>query len=181
MEMTPGDIDQFEYAKECYICHKEFTNTPSGKKVRDHCHISRRFRGAAHASCNLKLRHQIKIPVFFHNFRGYDSHIVIQALANDERQQKRPIKVIGQGLEKFLLLEWGQHYQFKDTLQFLPGSLEKLGESLKAGGDQEFVYLNDMADRMDYTEEQRTLLKQKGIYPYDWFDSSEKLQHPSLR
>ena len=40
--------------------------------------------------------------------------------------------------------------------------------------------MNDMADRMDYNEEQRALLKQKGIYPYDWFDSSEKLQHPSL-
>ena len=45
-------------------------------------------------------------PRLFNNFRGYDSHIVIQALANDERQLKRPIKVIGQGLEKFLLLEW---------------------------------------------------------------------------
>ena len=83
-------------------------------------------------------------------------------------------------LEQEELLEWGPHYQFKDTLQFLPGSLEKLGESLKAGGDQEFVYLNDMADRMDYNEEQRTLLKEKGIFPYDWFDSSDKLQETSL-
>ena len=40
--------------------------------------------------------------------------------------------------------------------------------------------MNDMADRMDYNEEQRALLKQKGIFPYDWFDSSEKLEHPSL-
>ena len=37
-----------------------------------------------------------------------------------------------------------------------------------------------MSDRMDYTEEQRALLKQKGIFPYDWFDSTEKLEHPSL-
>ncbi len=37
-----------------------------------------------------------------------------------------------------------------------------------------------MADRMDYTEEQRALLKQKGIFPYDWFNSSEKLEHPNL-
>ncbi len=40
--------------------------------------------------------------------------------------------------------------------------------------------MNDMADRMDYTEEQPALLKQKGIFPYDWFDASEKLQDPSL-
>ena len=89
-------------------------------------------------------------------------------------------KSSARAFEKFILLQWGQHYQFKDTLQFLPLSLEKQGESLKAGGDQEFVYLNDMADRMDYTEEQRALLKQKGIFPYDWFDSSEKLEHPAF-
>ena len=148
--------------------------------MRDHCHISRRYRGAAHSSCNLKLRHQIKIPVFFHNFPGYDSHLIIQALAKDTRVSKKRLRVIGQGLEKFLLIEWGQHYQFKDSLQFLPGSFERLGESLKASGDEKFFYLNDMAERMKYTQEQRELIKQKGICPYDWFDSDEKLKFPSL-
>ena len=37
-----------------------------------------------------------------------------------------------------------------------------------------------MADRMDYNEEQRALLKQKGIFPYDWFDSQEKLTCETL-
>ena len=40
--------------------------------------------------------------------------------------------------------------------------------------------MNDMADRMDYNEEQRALLKQKGIFPYVWFDSAENLEHPSF-
>ena len=40
--------------------------------------------------------------------------------------------------------------------------------------------MKDMADRMDYNEEQRALLKQKGIYPYDWFDSTEKMEQASL-
>ena len=118
--------------------------------------------------------------MFFHNFFGDDSHLIIQALANDTRVNKRQLRVIGQDLEKFLLLEWGQHYQFKDSLQFLPGSLERLGESLKASGDEKFFYLNDMAERMKYTQEQRELIKQKGVCPYDWFDSEEKLKFPAL-
>ena len=47
-------------------------------KVIDHDHITGKYRGAAHSSCNLKLRidpDKIKIPVFFHNLRGYDAHL----------------------------------------------------------------------------------------------------------
>ena len=33
---------------------------------------------------------------------------------------------------------------------------------------------------MEYTQEQRDLIKQKGVFPYDWYDSEEKLEFPSL-
>ena len=42
-------------------------------KVRDRCHIS---GGTAHWSCNINLQLTKKIPVIFHNLRGYDSHII---------------------------------------------------------------------------------------------------------
>jgi len=44
--------------------------------VRDHCHITDKYRGSAHNFCNLKLRidpENIKIPVIVHNLKGYDS------------------------------------------------------------------------------------------------------------
>ena len=51
--------------------------------VLDHCHITGKFRGSAHQECNLKLRikpEDIKIPVIFHNLRGYDSHFIMQQI-----------------------------------------------------------------------------------------------------
>ena len=64
-------------------------------KVRDHCHITGAFRGAAHNKCNLRLQQTFKIPVFLHNFRGYDSHLIVRALGNYDRE----ISVVPQGLE----------------------------------------------------------------------------------
>ena len=43
-------------------------------KVRDHCHVTGKFRGAAHDNCNKKLRIPRKLPIIFHNLQGYDGH-----------------------------------------------------------------------------------------------------------
>ena len=50
-------------------------------KVRDHCHFTGKYRGAAHYSCNLKCRKPMILPVIFHNLQGYDSHLFIKQLA----------------------------------------------------------------------------------------------------
>ena len=60
-------------------------------KVRDHCHFTGKFLGAAHNNCNLNRNYyKFKIPVFFHNGKGYDAHFIIQELSNIE--QIEPIK-----------------------------------------------------------------------------------------
>ena len=51
--------------------------------VRDHCHVTGKYRGSAHQTCNLKLKisaENIKIPVVFHNLKGYDSHFIMNEL-----------------------------------------------------------------------------------------------------
>ena len=67
-------------------------------KVRDHCHVTRKFRRAAHESSNLNFQLTKIVPVIFHNLRGYESHLIFNEL--DKFDVK--IKVILNGLEKYM-------------------------------------------------------------------------------
>jgi hypothetical protein len=69
-------------------------------KVWEHCHITGEFRGASHKSCNLKLQIEpwkIPIPVVFHNFRGYDSHLVCESVGRSVNAHQ--ISVIAETFE----------------------------------------------------------------------------------
>ena len=70
--MTQDDWARFNQATQCWICQQPFDQRFPELKVRDHDHLSGEYRGAAHSICNLQLQQRIKIPVFFHNLRGYD-------------------------------------------------------------------------------------------------------------
>ena len=54
--------EQYEKETECWICTEEFDDTADKNgykkngKVRDHCHYTGRYRGAAHNSCNILYR-----------------------------------------------------------------------------------------------------------------------------
>ena len=72
--MSLEEEEIFQSSSKCWICNKLFNLVD--EKVRDHCHISGKFRGAAHFSCNANLKITKKVPVIFHNLRGYDSHLI---------------------------------------------------------------------------------------------------------
>ena len=61
-----------------------------------------KFRSAAHTSCNINLQLNKKVPVIFHNLRGYDSHLIFCEL--DKFDVK--ISVIPNGLEKYMAFFW---------------------------------------------------------------------------
>ena len=71
----------------CHICEKEFCTDEDKKefkkmqKVRDHCHYTGKYRGAAHSICNLRYKTSKKIPVVFHNGATCDYHFIIKKLA----------------------------------------------------------------------------------------------------
>ena len=77
MELTSQEEKDFDKAEICHICEKEFyedDSTARMLKVRDHCHFTGEYRGAAHNSCNLQCGKPLVLPVIFHNLQGYDQH-----------------------------------------------------------------------------------------------------------
>ncbi len=58
----------FQDAIHCHICGFEL----GADRVRDHCHLTGKYRGAAHNYCNLNYSFTGRIPVILHNLRGYD-------------------------------------------------------------------------------------------------------------
>ena len=76
--MSAEENERFEMTNICWICDKLIENTD--KKIRDHCHITGKYRGAAHYSCNINLKITKKVPVIFHSLEGYDNHLIFKEL-----------------------------------------------------------------------------------------------------
>lgn len=88
MDVSNEDCSRYNKAEVCHICRKPFKEGEKyckkldkivkigTAKVRDHCHITGKFRGAAHKSCILNFRFGSKISVIFHNLKGYDAHLI---------------------------------------------------------------------------------------------------------
>ena len=189
MRMTHEDEIDFDQAVICYICGKPFDDATqegqvtdgilqgrfNARKVREHDHISGKYRGAAHQTCNLRLRKTYKIPVVFHNFKGYDSHLLVAAFG---KHKDRELTVIGQGIEKYLTINWGDHVVFKDSLQFLGESLDNLTSCLLKSGRDKFT--NMLSAFKGVPDDRTNLLLKKGVYPYDYMNTWEKLEDTSL-
>ena len=85
--------EKYDNATRCYICRHEFVEGDAKSlKVRDHDHITGWCTGAAHRQCNFKRPVSFKISVFFHNFRCYNAHLIVNEFG---KRPDREIKVIG--------------------------------------------------------------------------------------
>ena len=143
--MTKENKRDFKKATKCYICDKPYNNNDI--RVRDHCHITGEFRGSAHQDCNLKLRinpDKIKIPVIFHNLRGYDSHFIMQQIGKiaiehiykNKRGEEcqMDINAIPNNMEKYMAFMLGKHLVFLDSFQFMNSSLDMLVSNITKCG-----------------------------------------------
>ena len=95
--MSEEEEHLFQQSNSCWIREKVIDNDE--QKVRDHCHVTGKFRGAAHGNCNINLELTKKVSVIFHNLRGYDSHLIFCQV--DKFDLK--ISVILNGLEKYIV------------------------------------------------------------------------------
>ena len=168
--MTSENELDFRNSTTCYICEKKYSD--KDKPVRDHCHITGKYRGSAHNSCNLQLRFdpdKIKIPVIFHNLKGYDSHFIIKKLGKNFN-----ISVIAQNFEKYISFTIDA-LKFLDSFQFMSSSLDKLSNNLTK---DKFIY-TDLEFKV-YTPTELELLKKKGVYPYSYMDSFNRFDETEL-
>ena len=103
LNMLPEDEYNFENSDKCWFCELPFEST----KVRDRCHLTGRYRGAAHESCNINVKKQQSnfIPVMFHNFSKYDCHLFFKTLLSKSKSQK--LKVIPKTNEEYISVNFG--------------------------------------------------------------------------
>ena len=156
----------FQQNNSCWICEKLIDN--DDEKVRDHCHITGKFRGAAHWDCNINFQLTKKVPVIFHNLKGYDSHLIFSEL----NKFNLKINVIPNGLEKYMAFFLGKNLVFIDSMQFMNSSLDKL---VKSFSDEDFKYLVE-----EFGTENLEILKQEGAYPYEYMNSFERFNEEKL-
>ena len=171
MIMTGTDLKAFHEAADCHICGEALVND----RVRDHCHITGKYRGAAHNACNLKLRiypGKTKVPEVLHNLRDYDGHLIMSALGVSEAVENQKISCIPNNMEKYMTFSIGQ-LQLIDSLQFMNSSLDRLSANLQT---EDLV----MTSR-GFSVSELALLRRKGVYPYEYMVSYERfdeIKHP---
>ena len=183
LKMSNEDEQEFKKSTRCHICDKKYNEEDI--RVRDHCHITGVFRGSAHQDCNLKLKmkpEEIKIPVIFHNLRGYDSHFIMQKLGqivkkhtyknNKGEDKQMNINAIPNNMEKYMAFMLGNHLTFIDSFQFMSSSLDKLVSNLPA---EALKYTSER-----FKKEKLSLMTRKGVYPYDYMDSFDKFNKTEL-
>lgn len=171
MIITPQQEKEFKQAENCYLCNESLGTD----RVRDHDHLTGLYRGPAHSYCNIQYSYKnIKIPVIFHNLKGYDSHLILQTAG----KFKKNLNCIPNTMEKYLSFSIGK-LNFLDSAQFTLASLEALVNSLNKTKDEtKFKQFNKEFNTI--STDLKQLLRQKGVFPYDWFNSANKLDETKL-
>ena len=181
LRLTSAEQKSFDTTVNCHICSRELKED----KVTDHCHFTGQYRGAAHNKCNLQCRKPKILPVIFHNLQGYDSHLFIKQLARLEGD----LNCIPSTEEKYIsfsksikvdeyysskvgkMVDVNFEIRFLDSFKFLQTSLANLVGNLSP---------DDFINTKNVFKKNTELLTRKGVYPYDYVSSLDKLSETQL-
>ena len=110
----------------CQFCETNFKSD----KVRDHCHLTGKFRSSAHKICNNNVTEKQSkyIPVVFHKFSNYDCHLFFKTLV-DKKYDKVKFKFFSKTNEEYISVKNGCK-NFTDSYRFLSSSSDKLVKTL---------------------------------------------------
>ena len=167
--MTEKDEEDYRSSNVCRFCEREILSD----KVRDHCHLTGKYRGPAHSKCSINVtQDQINfIPFIFHNFSKYDCHMFFKKLV-DKKNDKVNFDIIPQTNEEYISVTYGC-IRFIDSYRFQSSSLDSLvktvvdnsnktlGSLKKEIVDNDYI-LNIVTDIGEYN---RTIEDLKKDYP----------------
>ena len=121
---TKKDNENLKNSTKCWICDNGYV--ANDVKVRDHCHITGKYRCSAHRGRNINLKQNNKIAVVFQNLKNYDSHLITQELGKFNLK----LTVIPNGLEKYMSFTINNKLNFIHSFQFLSSSLDSFVKNL---------------------------------------------------
>ena len=187
------DIQAFNDADKCQQCKRSFQND----KVWHHNHNNGEFIGALCSTCNLKIEQSRRsLTIVCHNLKNYDlHHILLNGFCEDKRIKLKPI---AQTSEKYLSLlasyyfpiesSWSHEVKsinkkkairfdmrFIDSCAFMSSSLASLTKTLPTSD-----LVNTLKMQSDYKNLSVTTISEKGIFPYSYFDSIDKMHEVAL-
>ena len=160
--MTQEDEEDFKNNTICRFCEKEILSD----KVRDHCHLTSKYRGPA-CNINVKQKDSKFISFAFHNFSNYDCHMFFKRLV-DLKKNKVKFKFIPKTTEEYITVKYGC-IGFIDSYRFLSESLDKLVKNLDE--DDFKILKKEFPDKWQY-------LNKKLAYPYEYFNSIKDYKKP---
>ncbi len=186
----------YREATHCGMCKQKFaplddegeelpTTLYFLKRVMDHDHLTGKFRCVAHGGCNTAatLSKNYKVPIFFHNGKGYDFyHLVRSAATVSDVLGHCDLEVIAKSTQTFTSVSVNKKMRFADTLQFMQGSLDTLVRNAWNGNGAKW---NDQTTKVfepvttwgyySLAEGGSTNYVKKGVYPYELARSVEDL------
>ena len=163
--MTPEDEEDFINNNICQFCEKNIESD----KVRDHCHLTGKYRGPAHNTCNINVTQKQSnfIPFIFHNFSNYDCHMFFKKLVN-MKNNKVKFDIIPKTNEEYISVTYGC-IRFIDSYRFLSFGLDSLVKNLDE--DDFKILKKEFPDKWQY-------LNKKLAYPYEYFNSIDDYKKP---
>ena len=185
-ELTPKQIRKHKNAKTCFNCDKEYYYDHEAEmftRTAHHQHLDGQYIGPACSRCNLAMKFKLatrpkknkpatyEIPIFFHNLRGYDSHLLLEHFPPLTRQDR--VNCIATNFEQFLTFSF-RGLKFVDSYQFLKAPLSTLAENLKKSGEERFI------PTKRHFNKQFDLVTRKGVYCYSYMTSFEKFNQTEL-
>ena len=203
MKITRAELNEWRHTNVCHICEEDICGDDT--KVKDHCHLTGEYRGASHQDCNLKYKEPSFIPVIFHNLSGYDAHLFIKELgavsSSTPPSASGDINCIANTEEKYISFtkkilvdtisevdkekenskeakkkDIYLNNRFIDSFKFMSCGLDSLVKNLTGNGTDN----SRIVHTKNRFQDKISLCLRKGVYPYDYMDSPERLLETQL-